>query len=165
MSKTKIVEKIVRFELLHNWPMVNYVKVTKYRKTFHETRFLQNWILRNTPSPTVWFLRNCGIAQNLSFAKAEKGIFARNDFCEWLCKLLFFFAQNWCAKKEKFCVSFRKNCAKVSLMETLFAAYIADTTVHIWCYHALTKWSSEPGFRKWVIYIYVIVMGIIKCEN
>ena len=30
-----------------------------------------------------------------------------------------FFVQNWCAKKEKFCVSFRKNCAKVLRMETL----------------------------------------------
>ena len=56
---------------------------------------------KHTPSPTVWFLRNCGIAQksscgiaqNLSFAKAEKGNFARNDFCEWLRKLLFFRAK------------------------------------------------------------------------
>ena len=33
------------------------------------------------------------------------------DFCEWLRKLLFF-EQNWCAKKEKFCVSFRKIAQK-----------------------------------------------------
>ena len=92
--------------------MVNYVKGTN-RKTF-QTRLNSK---KHTPSPTVWFLRNCGIAQNFSFAKAELGNFARNDFCEWLRKLLFFFAQNWCAKKEKFCVSFHKNCAKVLQME------------------------------------------------
>ena len=86
---------------------------------------------KHTPSPTIWFLRNCGIAQNsscriaqnLSFAKAEWGKFARNDFCEWLRKLLFFFAQNWCTKKEKFCVSFRKNCAKVLQMESLYFSF------------------------------------------
>ena len=48
---------------------------------------------KHTPSPTVWFLRNCGIAQNLSFAKTVKGNFARNDFCQWLRKLLFFRAK------------------------------------------------------------------------
>ena len=81
---------------------------------------------KRTPSPTVWFLWNCGIAQNVScriaqnlrFAKTVKGNFARNDFCEWFRKLLFF-TQNWCAKKEKFCVLFRKNCATVLRMETL----------------------------------------------
>ena len=49
-----------------------------------------NYILKFS---TVWVLRNCGIAQNLSFAKAEKSNFARNDFCEWLHKLLFFRAK------------------------------------------------------------------------
>ena len=41
MSKTKIVEKIVRFELFLTGIGQYYVKVTK-------TRFFQNWILRNT---------------------------------------------------------------------------------------------------------------------
>ena len=95
--------------------MVNYVKVTNYRKTFQNKIFPKLNSKKHTPSPTVWVLRNCGIAQNLSFAKAEKGNFARNDFYEWLRKLLFFFR----AKKEKFCASFRKNCAKVLRMETL----------------------------------------------
>ena len=64
---------------------------------------------KHTPSPTVWFLRNCGIAQNsscriaqnLSFAKTEKGNFARNDFCEWLRKLLFFFSRKTDAQRKK----------------------------------------------------------------
>ena len=34
-----------------------------------------------------------------------------------------FFAQNWCLKKEKFCVSFRKNCATVLRMETLYIRF------------------------------------------
>ena len=93
--------------------MVNYVKVTN-RKTFQKKILPELNSKNHTPSPTVWFLRNCGIAQNLSFAKAEKGNFARNDFCEWLRKLFFFRA-----KKEKFWVLFRKNCAKVLRMETL----------------------------------------------
>ena len=65
---------------------------------------------KHTPSPIVWFLRNCGIEQNLSFAKTVKGNFARNDFCEWLRKLLFFFAQRkknfaFCSAKiaQQFC--------------------------------------------------------------
>ena len=101
--------------------LVNYVKVTN-RETFQNKILPELNSKKHTPSPTVWVLQNCGIAQNsscgiaqnLSFAKAEKGNFARNDFCESLRKLLFFRA-----KKEKFCVSFRKNCAKVLRMETL----------------------------------------------
>ena len=56
----------------------------------------------------TWVLqkRNRAILREMTFA---------ND-CANYC---FFFAQNWCAKKEKFCVSFRKNCAKVLRMETL----------------------------------------------
>ena len=67
-----------------------------------------------------FFLRTFALFLSMkrNFAKTVKGNFARNDFCEWLRKLLFF-AQNWCAKKEKFCVSFRKNCATVLRMETL----------------------------------------------
>ena len=90
--------------------------MTNYRKTFQNEIFAELNSKKHTPSPTV--LRNCGIAQNLSFAKAEKGNFARNDFSND-CANCSFFAQNWCAKKEKFCVSFRKNCAKVLRMETL----------------------------------------------
>ena len=67
--------------------MVNYVKVTNYRKTFQNKIFPELNSKQHTPSPTVWVLRNCGIAQNLSFAKAEKGNFAQNDFCEWLRKM------------------------------------------------------------------------------
>ena len=65
---------------------------------------------KHTPSPTVWFLRNCGIAQNsscriaqnLSFAKTVNGNFARNDFCEWLRKLLFFSRKTDAQRKKNF---------------------------------------------------------------
>ena len=62
-------------------------------------------------------MQNCA---KLEFCKSGIG-----QFCaKWLLRMIaqiivFFFAQNWCAKKEKFCVSFRKNCAKVLRMETL----------------------------------------------
>ena len=61
-------------------------------------------------------LWNCA---KLEFRKSGIG-----QFCaKWLLRMIgancCFFAQNWCAKKEKFCVSFRKNCAKVLQMETL----------------------------------------------
>ena len=80
--------------------LVNYVKVTN-RKTFQNKIFPELNSKKHTASPFVWVLRNCGIAQNsscgfaqnLSFAKAEKGNIARNDFCEWLRKLLFFRAK------------------------------------------------------------------------
>ena len=63
---------------------------------------------KHTPSPIVWFLRNCGIAQNiscrivqnLSFAKTVKGNLAWNDFCEWLRKLLFFRAKLMCKERK-----------------------------------------------------------------
>jgi len=59
----------------------------------------------------------CGIAQKRNRAIWREMTFA-ND-CANCCV----FAQNWCAKKEKFCVSFRKNFAKVLLMETLQILY------------------------------------------
>ena len=68
--------------------MVNYVKVTN-RKTFQNKIFPELNSKKHTVTNRLIFtkLRNC---ENLSFAKAEKGNFARNDFCEWLRKLLFF---------------------------------------------------------------------------
>ena len=92
MSKTKIVEKIVRFELFLT-VIGQLCKSDHYRKTFQNKIFPELNSKKHTPSPFVWVLRNCWIAQNLSFAKAEKGNFARNDFCEWLRKLLFFRAK------------------------------------------------------------------------
>ena len=75
--------------------LVNYVKVTN-RKTFQNKILPELNSKKHTPSPTAWVLRNCGIAQNsscgiaqnLSFLKAKKGNFTRNDFCVWLRKLL-----------------------------------------------------------------------------
>ena len=106
--------------------MVNYVKVTN-RKTFQNKIFPELNSKKHTPSPTVWFLRNCGIAQNSSCGicktwvsqKRNSAILREMTFANY-CANCCFFAQNWCAKKEKFCISFRKNCAKVLRMETLF---------------------------------------------
>jgi len=50
--------------------LVNYVKVTN-RKTFQNKIFPELNSKKHTPSPTILFLGNCGIGQNLSFAKAE----------------------------------------------------------------------------------------------
>jgi len=57
MSKTKIVEKIVRFEL----SLVNYVKVTN-RKTFQNKIFIELNSKKHTRTVTNEILRNCGIA-------------------------------------------------------------------------------------------------------
>ena len=70
MSKTKIVEKIVRFELFLTVIGQNYVKVTNW-KTFQNNIF-QNLILRNTHVvPNRLIFKKLRIAQNLSFVKAE----------------------------------------------------------------------------------------------
>jgi len=57
-------------------------------------------------------LRKTWVSQKRNRAILREMTFA-NDCGNCCC-----FAQNWCAKKEKFCVSFRKNCAKVLRMET-----------------------------------------------
>ena len=112
MSQTKIVEKIVRFELFLT---VNYVKVT-YRKTFQNKIFPELNSKKHTPTNRLIFtkLRNCAkLSQTRNWAILREMTFA--NYCANCC----FFAQNWCAKKEKNCVSFRKNCAKVLRMEPL----------------------------------------------
>ena len=81
--------------------MVNYVKVTKYRKTFQNKIFPELNSKKHTRHQPFNFyeiaelrktlvaeLRKTWVSQN-----AEKGNFARNDFCEWLRKLLFFRAK------------------------------------------------------------------------
>ena len=84
-----------------------------------KTRFFQNWILRKTHrhQPFDFYeiaeLRKTWVSQKRNRAILREMTIA-ND-----CANCWFFAQNWCAKKEKFCVSFRKNCAKVLRMETL----------------------------------------------
>ena len=75
MSKTKIVEKIVRFELFLT--VIGQLFKSDQNKIFPELNSK-----KHTPSQTILILGNCRIAQNLSFAKAEYGNFARNDFCE-----------------------------------------------------------------------------------
>ena len=119
MSQTKIVEKIVRFELFLT---VNYVKVT-YRKTFQNKIFPELNSKKHTPTNRLIFtkLRNCAkLSQTRNRAILREMTFA--NYCANCC----FFAQNWCAKKEKFCVSFRKNYAKVLRMETLIRVQTPD---------------------------------------
>ena len=102
--------------------LVNYVKVTN-RNTFQNKIFPELNSKKHAPSPTVWFLRNwgiaqnssCGIVQNLSFARAEKHNL-QNDFCELLRKLLFLTDAH---RKKNF--AFRS--AKVLRMETLVFAF------------------------------------------
>ena len=101
MSKTKIDEKIVRFEYFltvisdqkEDIPKQDFSRIETHR---HQPELRKTWVSQK---------RNRAILREMTFA---------ND-CANCC----FFAQNWCAKKEKFCVSFRKNCAKVLRMETL----------------------------------------------
>ena len=105
--------------------MVNYVKVTN-RKTFQNKIFPElNSKKHHRPQPFDFYeiaelrktlvaeLRKTWVSQKQNRAILREMTFA-ND-CANCC----FFAQNWCAKKENFCVSFRKNCAKVFWMETL----------------------------------------------
>ena len=122
MSKTKIVEKIVRFELFLTvigqlWSIGRHSK----------TRFFQNWIIRNTHCHQTFDfyeiaeLRKTWVSQFEAILRmiAQIVVFFRANCCFFRANCCFFFAQNWCARKEKFCVSFRKNCAKVLRMETL----------------------------------------------
>ena len=48
--------------------MVNYVKV---RKTFQNKIFPELNYKKHTPSPTVWFLRNCGVRKTLVAVKRK----------------------------------------------------------------------------------------------
>ena len=76
--------------------------MTNYRKTFQNKIFPELNSKKHTHCHQPFdFLRNCGIAQNLSFAKAELGNFVRNDICEWLRKLLFFFRAKLMRKERK----------------------------------------------------------------
>ena len=115
--------------------MVNYVKVTN-RKTFQNKIFPELNSKKHTPSPTVWFLiwvsqkRNRAILREMTFA---------ND-CANCC----FFAQNWYAKKETFCVSFRKNCAKVLQMETL--SWTVSDPIHVCNQRTLKRTVLLPVF-------------------
>ena len=61
-----------------------------------------------------------------------------------------FFAQNRCATKEKFCVSFRKNCAKVLRMETLvqIPIFLESEVLKLW-YFKLSSFDL-PEFVVWI---------------
>ena len=99
---------------------------------------------KHTPSPTVWFLRNCGIAQNsscriaqnLSFSKTEKGNFARNDFCEWLRKLFFFSRKTDAQRKKNF--AFRS--AKIAQQFCEWKPYNVDIN-HELLVETYTSWN------------------------
>ena len=115
MSKTKIVKKMERFELFLT---VNYVKVTN-RKTFQNKIFPELNSKKHTSSPTVWFYEIVVLRKTYVSQKRNKAILHEMTFAND-CANCCFFAQNWRAKKEKYCVSFRKNCAKVLRMGTLY---------------------------------------------
>ena len=110
--------------------MANYVKVTN-RKTFQNKIFPELNSKKHTPSPTVWFLRNCvaELRKNWVLQKRNRAILRELTFAND-CANCCFFAQNWRAKKEKFCVSFRKNFAKVLRMETLFQSLFPMISYH-----------------------------------
>ena len=120
MSKTKIVEKIVRFEL----SLVNYVKVTNYRKTFKNKIFPELNSKKHTPSPTVLVLRNCGIAQNLSFAKAVKGQFCAKWLLRMIAQIVVFSRKTDAQRKKNF--AFRS--AKIAQQFCEWKPYLIHTT-------------------------------------
>ena len=137
------------------------------RKTFQNKTFPELNSKKHTPSPnrlSFTKLRKTWVSQKRKRAILRKMTFA-ND-CTNCC----FFAQNWCAKKEKFCVSFRKNCANVLRMETLMnqkpkihkygnsnnvrstaCIYNSASLVDISNYSDNKKTNREPCWRKPVI--------------
>ena len=76
---------------------------------------------KHTPASTVWFYEIAELRKTWVSEKRNRAILREMTFAND-CANCCFFAQNWCSKKEKFCVSFRKNCAKVLRMETLLFA-------------------------------------------
>ena len=101
MSKTKIVEKIVRFELFLTVIGQNYLKVTN-RKTF-QNKIFQNWILRNTHVVTNGLifkkLRNCA---KLAFRKSGIGQFCAKWLANDCANCCFFFAKTDAQRKKNF---------------------------------------------------------------
>ena len=97
-------------------------------------------------------LRNCGIAQNSSCGicktwvsqKRNRAILREMTFAND-CANCCFFTQNWYAKKEKFCVAFRKNCAKVLRMKTL---WITVLSIALHFMHLLN--SSLISMQRWL---------------
>ena len=89
-------------------------------------------------------LRKTRVAKKRNRAILREMTFA-ND-CVNCC----FFAQNWCATKEKFCVSFRKNCAKVLRMETLvqIPIFLESEVLKLW-YFKLSSFDL-PEFVVWI---------------
>ena len=105
--------------------MVNYVKVNN-RKTFKNKILPELNSKKHKPSPPFDFYEIAELRKTLVAElcktwvskKQNSAILREMTFANY-CANCCFFAQNWCAKKEKNCVSFRKNCAKVLRMETL----------------------------------------------
>ena len=93
MSKTKIVEKIVRFELFLT--VIGQIFKSDQNKIFPELNSK-----KHTPSPTVLFLGNCGMRKTWVSQKRNRAILHEMTFandCANFCIIL----QNWGAKKEK----------------------------------------------------------------
>ena len=105
--------------------LVNYVKVTN-RKTFQHKIFPELNSKKHTPSPIpfdfyeIAELRKTIVAElRKTWVSKKRNRAILREMTWMIAQIVVFFAQNWCAKKEKFCVSFCKNCAKVLRMETL----------------------------------------------
>ena len=134
----------MRFEL----SLVNYVKVTK-RKTFHS-----NWILRNTHRHQPFdFYEIAELRKTWVSQKRNREILREMTFVNDCANFCFFFAQKWCAKKEKIFVSLHKNCAKVLRIETLLKTLIQLNHffrfTKIWIFHlcSIVAWF----FKKTIL--------------
>ena len=136
---------------------------TKIARDFYWTICFGFWYKtfsrKHTPSPIVWFLQNCGIAQNsscrivqnLSFAKTEKGNFTRNDFCEWLRKLLFFRAKMM--RKERKILRFVPQKLRKSFANGNPSHFVVPSQYcGAW---SQTPWTILTLLRKTVILKYV----------
>ena len=120
MSKTKIVEKIVRFELFLTL-LVNYVKVTN-RKTFQYKIFPELNSKKHTPSPTVWFLRNC---TKLEFRKSGIGQFCAKWLLRMIAQIVVFFSRKTDSQKKK---NFAFRSAKIAKKFCEWKSYLRGSS-------------------------------------
>ena len=118
----------------------------------------------------MWTLRNCGIAQT---QLRKTGL--RKSGITKFCAKCRYFAQQFYATEAKFCVSFRKNCAKVAggqintssflqksfffLSLKLMQRYLMIQKIHVFkliliCLNK--KYVSEANFKNHSFRIYVL---------
>ena len=104
-------------QLLRYFCAWNAMSFARLRNTYRHQpfNFYEIAELRKTQ---VAELRKTWVSQKRNRAMLRERTF--ENYCANCC----FFAQNWCAKKEKFCDSLRKNCAKALRMEILKLALL-----------------------------------------